>query len=335
MKKKAVFTITACSIAALFLIAVLVIGLKNDGFGISALRREADEGQSVGNAPGAKEYTRTWDPDDSDMIGLDVEWINGEVEVKVGSGPLVRITETSRKALKEDERLQLSSSGGVLKIKWRDSIINFALFQNTYKDLVVEVPKEVAERMEELSCSTASGPISVKGFSAEETDISSASGDLALMDLTGEEAELSTTSGDIALENLSLTGKLAVNTTSGKLTGTKLHAEKTELSTVSGDLLFAGDVKEVEASSVSAAVRVELESCPEKCDMSSVSGNLTLSIPENPGFSAGFSSVSGGFSSDFPVTGDSGRSGRVRYGDGSASFEFSTTSGSMTVERSN
>lgn len=67
--------------------------------------------------------------------------------------------------------------------------------------------------------------------------------------------------------------------------------------------------------------------------MTSVSGGLTLALPEDAGFEAAFSSMSGEFRSDFPVSGDRGPSGRALYGDGRCKLEFATTSGSMVVAR--
>ena len=56
-------------------------------------------------------------------------------------------------------------------------------------------------------------------------------------------------------------------------------------------------------------------------------------LPEDAGFEAAFSSMSGEFRSDFPVSGDRGPSGRALYGDGRCKLEFATTSGSMVVAR--
>ncbi len=326
-KKQAVFTIVACSIAALLLIGVLAVGLSSDGFGIAELRRAGSE-EARGDGSFAYEYT--WDPSESEVHGLDVEWINGTVDVRVGSGSLIRIKETSAKALKEDEKLRLSSSGNVLKIKWEDRIINFSLFQNRYKNLTIEVPKEVAEALEEFHCSNTSGKIAAAGFTAEEMEVSTASGSVELSRLNGEELEISTASGSISLEDAEFTGKLSVNTASGSVELSGIKAEEASLNTVSGRVRYAGTAKKVNANSVSASVRLDLDVCPEEADLDSVSGGLTLVLPENAGFQAEYDSVSGKFSSGFPVT---DKAGLAVYGSGKAKFSFSTTSGDMKVEK--
>ncbi len=330
VKKKAAFTLAACFIAALFLIITLVIGMKNDGFGIFALKRV--EGETVPAGEG-EEYVSTWDPNEIGVSGLDVEWVNGLVDVKVGSGRVIRVTEHSSQPLSEDERLSMSISGDTLKIKWRDQIINFSLFENTYRDVTVEVPREVAAALSELSCSTASGDIRVSGFTAEETDLSTASGSIELSGLTGEEVEVSTASGAIELSDVTVSGTLEAHTTSGIMRFDRVNAENTELSTVSGSVAYQGGAKEITASSVSALIRAELDRCPDLAELSAVSGSLVLAIPECDGFDVDYNSVSGSFFSDFPVTGAVGKSGRGLYGTGKASFRFSTTSGDMSVEK--
>ncbi len=328
-KKQAVFTLVACSIAALVLTGVLIVGLRSDGFGWKRLREESVSGTR--QEDGQYRYEYVWDPAETQVNGLNVEWVNGLVEIKPGNESVIKITESSGKELKENQKLQLSSSGGVLKIKWEKSLFTFSLFHNENKNLTVEVPRELAESLDEFSCSTASGSISAAGFTAKEINVSSASGDLNLSGLKGEEGNFSSTSGSVALEDLELSGELNASTTSGNLNFSGTKAEKVVLDTVSGDTFYSGSALRWEANSVSAAVRGELENCPEEADLDAVSGSLTLVIPENPGFDAEYSSISGSFSSDFPVTGDTGKSGRALYSSGKSKFSFSTTSGDMRI----
>ena len=110
-------------------------------------------------------------------------------------------------------------------------------------------------------------------------------------------------------------------------------AGRAELSSVSGGLWYQGQADELSAGTISGAVEAALAACPQQARMTSVSGGLTLALPEDAGFEAAFSSMSGEFRSDFPVSGDRGPSGRALYGDGRCKLEFATTSGSMVVAR--
>lgn len=330
MKRKAIFTIVACSIAALFFIAVLAVGLREDGFGIGALLAEAKAGPGKDNMGVRYEYT--WDPAEHETAGLDVEWINGTVDITVGNGDLIRIAEKSDRVLKDDEKLQLSQSGGTLKIKWNSALISFSIFQNNRKNLTVEVPRAVAESMELLKCSGTSGTVTAADFTAEKLEFSTVSGSISLSGLQGTAADISTVSGSVDVESLELSENLHVSSTSGALSLSGTRAGTAGLSTTSGSISYIGTAGEFSASTVSASVRADLDSCPEKAEMSSVSGGLTLAIPENRGFEVQYDSISGKFKSDFALTGsDGGKSGRGRYSGGDASFDFSTTSGDMQV----
>lgn len=329
-KKQAVFTIICCSVAVLILLGVLAVGLQSDGFGLGALRR-GDVAEAAEN--GAYSYVDTWDPEETAVSGLDVEWVNGTVEIKPSKEKVIRIKETSDRALADNERLRLSFSGGVLKIKWENKIINFSLFQNRYKSLTIQVPEEVAGSLKSLKCATASGDIRVSGFTAAKQEFSSASGSLELSGLSGEEGEFSTTSGDVGLAGGDFSKELEASTTSGKVELSGVKTEEVTLNTVSGDVSYTGAAGKADANSVSGAVRYELDSCPEEGDFDSVSGPLILTIPENGGFRADYSSISGKFSSDFPVTGGSGKSGQAVYSSGKARLSFSTTSGDMEVRK--
>lgn len=325
-KKQAVFTIVACSIAALILLGVLAVGLNHDNFGISFLKQE---GAGKRLTEGGSQYVYTWDPAEREVSGLKVEWVNGAVELVPGDGDVIRVSERSSRDLESGEKLSLSMKNGVLKIQWKRGFFPFSFFtDNLYKDLTVQVPRSVAGELSSLSCSTASGDVQASGFTAESFDFSTASGLMTLSDLSGADGKFSTVSGRLELERGSFSGDLEVSTTSGETELTGVSAQKAELSTVSGKIGYTGSAEEFHASSVSAPIRGELESRPVLAEMSAVSGDLALVLPENPGFEAEYSSVSGGFSCDFPVEGSSDR---VRYGDGGARFSFSTTSGGISI----
>lgn len=329
MKRTAIFTIVACSIAVLLLSCVLVVGLTSDGFGFGMLWRNEDP--AIENPA---EYESFWDTQEDPVTGIDVEWVNGSVELKVGSGSTIRLVERGEKGLKEKDRLKLSSSGGKLKISWGENrFFLFNLFQNQRKDLVVEVPEDVARSLDSLACSNTSGPILASEFIAREMEFSSTSGNLELSFLEGEEGDFSNTSGNISITSSAFSTELSASTTSGTISLSQVKTGKAELSTVSGDTEYTGASEEINISSVSAQITAAMEECPNRADFDSVSGNIVLETPDNAGFEVDYSSISGTFSSDFPVSGDTGKSGRALYGAGKSKFSFSTTSGNMQIRK--
>ena len=280
-----------------------------------------------------QDYRYSWNVDEDPVTGLDISWFHGPVELKVGDGNVIYVTERSSGELAEGEQLELSSSGGVLTIKWNSQLLALDLLDTRSKALAVQVPAQVAAQLEELRCTTVSGTVTARGFSAEELEFASDSGSLELYDLRGEEASFQAGSGALLLQGAQIAGELRADTGSGTLELRDVAAGRAELSSVSGGLWYQGQADELSAGTISGAVEAALAACPQQARMTSVSGGLTLALPEDAGFEAAFSSMSGEFRSDFPVSGDRGPSGRALYGDGRCKLEFATTSGSMVVAR--
>lgn len=324
MKKSAVFTIIACSIATVIMVCVLAVGLTNEGFGIIARIKGISEGTMD------HEYTYQWDPAETKVDALDIRWVNGPIELKVSSSNVIRITERTHRELEEREKLTLTSSGGKLKIKWNGELVSIGTLINYSKSLTVEVPKELAEGLEELSCSNESGDIVAGSFTADEVNISSASGGLELSSLLAKELRLTTNSGNIKATGIKAEEDMEISTTSGLVSLDEALADAMDISTTSGKVELAGKAQKINISSVSAAVDARLSQCPQEADMEAVSGKLSLAIPDNDGFRAEYSTVSGTFSTDFRVA-ESFRDGLAEYGSGKARLNFSTTSGGIEI----
>ena len=78
--------------------------------------------------------------------------------------------------------------------------------------------------------------------------------------------------------------------------------------------------------STSGEVDLALRKCPDKIELTTVSGDVELELPRNAGFTLRYSTASGDLESDFPLT-----AGRT-YGDGSGSITIDTTSGDLKIE---
>lgn len=158
------------------------------------------------------------------------------------------------------------------------------------KHLVIELPRDV--RLEKLKVDTVSGPVNLQEFSTATLKVETMSGPVDLRQFQAGILKVDTVSGAVQVWGC---------------------AEEVSLETVSGDLWFAG------------------EAMPNKVNLDSVSGKLHVALPQGiPGFSLEYSSVSGKFHSQFPLTGElSGRSGKAVYGDGGAQLRMETVSGGM------
>lgn len=325
MKRKWVFTGAAWCLGALFLGSVLAVGGTTEWYGLEALAK--------GKEPlWQYTYRSSWDPAQTAVEGLAVSWGSGPVEIRLGEGPLVQVTEYAAQPLNEDQQLSLSSSGGTLKVRWDGSRLPLGMFRPVEKRLVVEIPRETAAQLDELTCNNLSGDIQVQGFSAEKVEVGSLSGDLTLSSLSGEKVRVSTVSGDIQWSQ-GQADSLFLETTSGQVEVSKVQAETCSLQTVTGPVEFQGGSGDLAVETVSGPVQARLSACPQEADLRSVSGALTLTLPENGGFEAVYSSVSGSFHSQFPGQEGGQPGGSLVYAKGGPKLQFTTTSGRMEIDR--
>jgi len=139
-------------------------------------------------------------------------------------------------------------------------------------------------------------------------------------------------SGDVYATGLS--ADVELSSVSGDVTGTGLGG-RAELHSVSGDVELETSSGEASGRSVSGSVRATVRGRgTTPLHFSSVSGDLTISLPRDIGAEMEMSTVSGDLSSDFPVT-LGGRFNRrrmnARIGDGGRRLELSTVSGSIRI----
>lgn len=121
-----------------------------------------------------------------------------------------------------------------------------------------------------------------------------------------------------------------VSTVSGEITTKELKAESLGYETVSGSKELSGAFRRIDGDSVSGSTKITSSICPDTIDLESVSGSITVLIPENNGFRAEKSSASGSFSSNFE---GSIQKDSMTYKNGSSHFNFDSVSGSVTVNR--
>jgi len=141
-------------------------------------------------------------------------------------------------------------------------------------------------------------------------------------------------SGDVSATGL--TGKVDLNSVSGSVSGTALTG-RADLNSVSGDVELETASGEASGRSVSGSVRATVRGrSTAPLRFSSVSGDLTISLPRDLGADVEMGTVSGDLSSDFPMTlGGGGRIRRshmqARIGEGGRRLELSTVSGSVRI----
>jgi DUF4097 and DUF4098 domain-containing protein YvlB len=247
---------------------------------------------------------------------IKIDWVSGNVTLRVGSGSDITLSESSYRTLTESQKMRYSvSSDGTLKINFcddLDSIFNwFDLDANMpSKSLVVEVPASLAGALQDVEIEVVSASVDLSGVYGVETDIDSVSGAINCTDVSVDKLNLGSTSGSIVCENT--------------------KAQQLNLNNVSGSMRAEGEFAEIDAETVSGSARLSCATVPSKINVDGVSGSITVALPETAAFTARLDTVSGSISCDFPGTLGSDM---VVVGDGSANYRFGTVSGSLRIEK--
>lgn len=282
-------------------------------------------------APGPEEEPMPYSCGDgpAPVEKLDIEWVNGPVEIIPWEGAYVNVTEYSQRPLDEGQRLELIvTDGGTMRIRWTlDKGFWKGLRLSKY--LLVQVP--AGQSLEKVKVSNVSGGIKAEKLTGEKWDLSTTTGPIEATGLRGESCKLTSISGALRIEDVQAE-ELRLSTTSGRIEAPGFGAEHAKLSTVSGAVEAYGNGESLELKSVSGSLTLQTAQPPESVRLETISGRVTLTLPPNNGFTAKYESMSGAFSTGFPVSGKmEGKSGKAVYGDGSMKISLNTMSGKMEI----
>lgn len=258
---------------------------------------------------------------------LKIEWWNGPVEIRPWEGDTIRVAEYSPRPLEDSERMGIREKNGKLHIQWNENGIRFGSWR-LKKHLVVELPTDAV--LEEIRAENTSGSLCLVGISLGKGNLETTSGMVYCHGLRAEKMRVETTSGEVQMEGASV-GELRVETISGEQRILEFAAQYFKGETVSGPLTAIGNGEELKLSTVSGPLTVQVGQHPRKVKLETVSGPVEAVLPEGePGFTVEYSSLSGRFSSQFPLTGKLGkREGSAVYGAGGTQLHLETVSGSM------
>lgn len=150
---------------------------------------------------------------------------------------------------------------------------------NSDLQLKIYIPKNYEQS---IQVSTASGDVEIRGFMLKEFICNVVSGDLKANDLTSEEISFTSASGSIEGSNIT-----------SKSTSFKIVSGNTKLQNFKGDL---------KGSSTSGKVRVTYATFDNNINLTSTSGDVLLSLPDNAEFYLDARTTSGDVSCSFPIT---------------------------------
>lgn len=221
---------------------------------------------------------------------LEVIWLSGSVKVVTGEVTGVVLSETASKDISEDYKVRSYLDSDKHKLYVAFSKIGKIDISNLSKDLTVTVSKEMALKNVTVKSVTADVELAnsfsyVSAFSAE------------------------TVSGKVKAEFTANTPvNFDVKTVTGDViaTFTRETSPLIDIETVSGKVnIVAMDLRDVE--------------------FKSVSGGLTLTLPDSVGYTATLKSIAGKITSEY---------GDTKYGDGKARITAETVSGNVEIKKS-
>ena len=280
----------------------------------------------VGNQyANAEQYTAGAITINDTVKNLEIDWVDGAVNIAYHAQDTVEIAETAPKAISGDAALRWWLDGDTLRVQYAKS--GFRSFRGLNKTLTVTLPESVA--LGEVRIDTTSGDVNVPDLIADDILVDMTSGDLALKQ-SGAAARvtLSSTSGRISVD-VSRVGRMAVSATSGDIRiALGSVREMTVSSTSGGVALDGGEAQKANVDTTSGNIAVRLTSF-DSLTIDATSGDVTAALPTEPGYTADIDTTSGKFDYTVALAKDGGK---YACGDGSARLRIDTTSGNVRVE---
>lgn len=323
VKTGTIVAIVCWSIVALLLITVLTASLTGGiggfgnwagGFGIGVI----DFGGGEYSVQGKYEV------DAKGIDDINIQWTAGRVNVEPYDGDTIRFEEGARRELEDKFKLIYEVNGATLNIKYLGSVFSWNV---PSKQLEMKVPKELAGKLSKFTVDSTSADVTVTSINAKTGRLHNVSGETLAQNSGFETLRLESTSGDINTSGVTA-GTVNGSSVSGNM-DLKGSLGSVDTSTTSGEIFASSDrLTYFKGNSVSGDIRVESDTCPKNAEFNTTSGGARLIIPENSGFTATFSSVSGDLHCGFPVITNGNDS---VYKDGSAKIRMSTVSGDGSI----
>ena len=233
--------------------------------------------------------SRNFSTDGISKIIIEVANCAMDVDVQLTTDEEIEITES---LLSDDAQkgpsLEFSVSGNTLKVSYPA----YALCSGRRGIIRVFLPEGFAGTLEEMKITTSSGDVTMEDLGAAKQSIKTVSGDVKGACSMGE-VNIGTVSGDVVFE--AIEGDAQIHTVSGDITLCKAVG-KVNLSATSGDI----DVEQLEGDGVirstSGDVEVNIAKAGEKLEVSSMSGDAKVTLPEETSVQMTLNSASGDLS---------------------------------------
>ena len=222
---------------------------------------------------------------------IKIEWISGSVTVEPGDVQEITFSESG--AATDKYKMVWKQSGDKL-------VIQYSKDSNT-PGFGIHIDKG----SKDLDVTVP------RGWVCDSLELETASADLTVCDMIIREMEIDSASGTANFENCTVSSL--------------------DVDTASGDVTFTGSLSELDFEAASASFTGVLENVPDKVKMDSMSGDLTLTLPEDAGFTVSLDAMSSDFSSDFPTV---KKNKSYVCGDGRCKIDVNAMSGDVAILKS-
>lgn len=219
---------------------------------------------------------------------IKIDWISGSVTVEPGN---------------VQEITFLESGNGIDKYKM--------VWKQSGDELVIQYSKDSSTAGFGLHFGDGSKDLTVtvpRGWVCDSLELDTASADLTVRDMIIREMEIDSASGTAKFENCTVSSL--------------------DVDTASGDVTFTGSLNELDFEAASASFTGVLENVPDQVKMDSMSGDLTLTLPEDAGFTVSLDAMSSDFSSDFSTV---KKNKSYVCGDGHCKIDVDAMSGDVSI----
>lgn len=307
-RNSSIFKIIIWSIAAIILISILVSGTRSHSFGFNFFSAPKHNYLNTSNYSSVNNEI-----DASDITDIDINWVDGTINIEKYDGNTIKFYEECGKELDEKDLLYYYSNGTKLSIEYCSSkrIPISISGLNKNKSLTVLIPETIIEQFNDITIDTVSSDVNIKDINLKHIDIKNISGEISLENITANIIGIESVSSNISTDSTIINKKINIDT-------------------ISGDVILTGSVSAIDFDSTSGDLNVTSSICPNQVDTDTVSGNITLSIPENDGFKYSFDKISGDLKCDFPINGNEYDG---VYENGTSDFSFDTASGDVYISQ--
>jgi DUF4097 and DUF4098 domain-containing protein YvlB len=197
----------------------------------------------------------------NDISNFYIEWTYGNVYVSSYDGDKVIIDEKSNKDIDKDELFKIDQEDGTLYLKQAHNYNLFNLFDSINKKLVRYI-KLPTKLYDEIKTEFTSGSLQVNDVQTKKFNFKMTSGNADITDVTAQTLNIDLTSGNIEVEGL---------------------------------------FKSIKAYATSGNMEISSNIAPSSLLVDITSGNASISIPDNEGFTLSKDKTSGIFRSDFKL----------------------------------